>query len=73
MKSRELRAMSDSQLLDQLDDLKLALFNLRFSLSIGQVEDVSQIKKARRTVARIKTIIRERQAAQNVGAAKGGE
>ena len=55
MKSRELRTMDNTQLLDQLDDLKLALFNLRFSLSIGQVEDTSQIKKARRTVARIKT------------------
>lgn len=73
MKSRELRTMDNTQLLDQLDDLKLALFNLRFSLSIGQVEDTSQIKKARRTVARIKTIIRERQAAQNADVAKGGE
>ncbi|MFZ4826951.1 MAG: 50S ribosomal protein L29 [Phototrophicaceae bacterium] len=73
MKSRELRAMDSSQLLDQLDDLKLTLFNLRFGLSLGQVEDTSQIKKARRTVARIKTIIRERQAAQDSGVAKGGE
>jgi large subunit ribosomal protein L29 len=73
MKSRELRAMDNSQLLDQLDDLKLTLFNLRFGLSLGQVEDTSQIKKARRTVARIKTIIRERQAAQHGGVAKDGE
>lgn len=73
MKSRELRAMDNSQLLDQLDDLKLTLFNLRFGLSLGQVEDTSQIKKARRTVACIKTIIRERQAAQHGGVAKGGE
>jgi large subunit ribosomal protein L29 len=51
----------------------LTLFNLRFGLSLGQVEDTSQIKKARRTVARIKTIIRERQAAQHGGVAKGGE
>ena len=63
MKSRELRAMSNDELLDALEDNKEALFNFRFQKGFGQLEDESVMRQTRRVIARIKTILRERQIA----------
>ena len=43
-----------------MEEAHQALFNLRFQASTRQLEDVSQVKRARRQIARIKTLIRER-------------
>ena len=48
---------SDSDLLMQLKDSEEALQNLRFQKSMQQLEDLSQIKKMKKKVARIKTVI----------------
>jgi large subunit ribosomal protein L29 len=61
MDIRDIRKLSDEKLLDQLEDLKEALFNLRFQKAFGQLEDVNSIRHAKRNVARVLTVIRERQ------------
>ncbi len=59
----ELRAMSDSELRDKLDEAKEELFKLRFQKSIGQLENTARMGYVRHDVARIKTVLRERQLA----------
>jgi large subunit ribosomal protein L29 len=56
----ELRARTDEELEGQLEDAHHALFNLRFQASTRQLADVKQVSQARRQVARIKTLMRER-------------
>ena len=60
-KPEELRGMSDEQLGITLRDTTEHLFRLRFQAETERVEAPSEIKKARREVARIKTIQRERE------------
>lgn len=61
MKIQDLRQLPDDRLFDELEDLKEAMFNLRFQKSFGQLEDPNALRRAKRDVARILTIIRERQ------------
>ena len=61
MDVRDIRKLSDEKLYDQLEDLKEALFNLRFQEAFGQLEDSNSIRRAKRDVARVLTIMRERQ------------
>ncbi len=56
----ELRARTDEQLLSDLHEAHQALFNLRFQAATLALADVSQVRKARRRVARIHTLLRER-------------
>jgi large subunit ribosomal protein L29 len=61
MRASELRNLTDDELIVQLDDSKIELFNLRFQRESGQLEDMSRIRTVRRDVARILTIVRERE------------
>jgi large subunit ribosomal protein L29 len=63
MKPAELRAMSDEQLELQLKDTVKNLFHLRFQSATERLETPSEIRKAKRDIARIKTVQRERQLA----------
>ena len=56
----ELRARTDEQLLSDLHEAHQALFNLRFQAATLALADVSQVRKARRRIARIHTLLRER-------------
>ena len=56
----ELRELSDEQLLERADSAKEELFNLRFQLATGQLDDSSSIKKIRHEIARIATVMRQR-------------
>ena len=56
----ELRARTDGELSEDLDEAHQALFNLRFQAATHQMADVKQVGKARRRIARIRTLIRER-------------
>ena len=56
----ELRAMPDDALLNELEESQRALFNVRFQAATRQLADVSQVRSARRRVARVKTLLRER-------------
>ena len=57
---RELRDQSDEALQKELDQAHEALFKLRFQAATRQLADNSQVKKARRRVALIKTLLHER-------------
>ena len=59
MKANEIRDMSLEEQQAKLIDLKQTLFNLRFQLEIGQLENPAKIKETKHDIARIKTIIRE--------------
>ncbi|MCX7981564.1 MAG: 50S ribosomal protein L29 [Syntrophales bacterium] len=60
MKARELREMSVNELLQKEKDLKEELFRLRIRKSSGPLESPAMLKKLRRDIARIKTILKER-------------
>ena len=59
MKVNEIRDLSTGELSDKLVSLKEELFNLRFQLATGQLENPMRIKEIKKTIARIKTVQRE--------------
>ena len=58
MKTKEIRNLSDQDLQKQLEQSKSELFNLRFQLATGQLENPMMIGLVKKDIARIKTIIR---------------
>jgi large subunit ribosomal protein L29 len=68
MKTSEYRGMSDEQLSLSLKDLVKNLFHLRFQSATERLETPSEIRKAKREIARIKTIQRERELQKQQGA-----
>lgn len=56
---KELRANNPQDLKVKLNDLKAELFNLRFQLATGQLENPMRIREVKKSIAQIKTIIRE--------------
>lgn len=60
MKPGEMRRLSDQELLREFDDRMKALFNLRYQAGSEQLENPALIRKTRREIARIKTILQER-------------
>lgn len=63
MKAQELRALTNAELANRLDDAYQELFNLRFQLVTGQQKNTARSQSVRRDIARIKTILRERELA----------
>lgn len=63
MKSRELRNMNDEALLDKFDDLKEELYLLRLNKSTGELVDTTEIRRTKRTLARVLTVLHERELA----------
>lgn len=61
MKANEIRKMSSEDLNKKVIELKNELFNLRFRLATGQLDNPSSIKSVKRDIAKVKTIIRERE------------
>jgi len=61
MKAKEIRQMSEKELNTQLVELKAELFNLRFQLATGQLDNPLRINTVRKDIARVKTIVRERE------------
>jgi large subunit ribosomal protein L29 len=61
-KMADLRVMTDDQLRAELIELKREQFNLRFQAATNQLESPARIREVRRTIARIKTLQRERAA-----------
>lgn len=59
MKVNEIRNLSTAELNEKVAGLKEELFNLRFQLATGQLENPMRIREVRKTIARIKTIQRE--------------
>jgi large subunit ribosomal protein L29 len=61
MKVKELRELTDAELSKKLSDSKEELFKLRFQLATGQLDNLMKVQEVRRNIARVKTIIRERE------------
>ena len=60
-KAVELRELPDEELLSRIDSAKEELFNLRFQLATGQLDNPARMKVVRHEVARIATVLRERE------------
>jgi large subunit ribosomal protein L29 len=60
MKAAELRDLSDEELRGKSRELQEELFNLRFQLATGQIENVGRIRTVRRDIARLKTVQQQR-------------
>ena len=61
MKAKELRALPEAELLREYEDRMKELFNLRYQASTEQVDNPALISQTRHDIARIKTILRERE------------
>lgn len=60
MKVKDIRELTDRELEEKLLEFKEELFNLRFQLATGQLDNHMRIRDVRRNIARVKTIITER-------------
>mgnify|MGYP003764400375 FL=1 len=66
MKVKEAREMSIEELKEKLSELKAELFNLRFQHATNQLDNPMRIKHVKKSIARIKTVIREIELGKNV-------
>ena len=66
VKINEIRDLTDMELNQKLDELKAELFNLRFQHATNQLDNPKVITDVKRTIAKIKTILRERELKQTV-------
>jgi large subunit ribosomal protein L29 len=63
MEIDDIRALSDEELDQELEDTHRALMNLRFRAATMQLADMNEVRRARKRIARINTVIRERELA----------
>lgn len=61
MTNQEIRELSNEEILSKIEETKAELFNLRFQQATGSLEKPSRIHELRKQVARMKTILRERE------------
>lgn len=62
MKAEDIRTKTQDQLTDDLASLKKEQFNLRFQKATGQIEKTHRVNEVRKDIARIKTVLRGKQA-----------
>ena len=58
---QELNGLTTDKLLDREKELKEQLFNLRFQLATGQLENTASLKSVRKNIARVKTVLRQQE------------
>lgn len=58
---QELNGLTTDKLLDRERELKEQLFNLRFQLATGQLENTASLKQVRKDIARVKTVLRQQE------------
>ena len=63
LKGQEVRDLSDEEMVKKLEETKEELFNLRFQNATGQLDNYKRISELKRDVARIKTVMRQREIA----------
>ena len=73
MKTKDVRALETNELGHKLDESYKELFNLRFQREAGQLVDNNRITAVRRDIARLKTILREREIAALAAGQRQGE
>ena len=73
MESKELRNLDETELREKERQLQQEVFNLRFQVATGRVENPMKMRQTRRDLARVKTILREMAATQTAptGRSKG--
>ncbi|HHT70525.1 MAG: 50S ribosomal protein L29 [bacterium] len=64
MKAKELRELTDNELQEKLSNFKEELFNLRFQLATRQLDNPMRLREVRKSIARIKTVLHERELAK---------
>ena len=64
MKAKDLVGLSTEELLEKEAEYRQELFNLRFQLATGQLENTARIKQVRKNIARVKTVLRQAEIAQ---------
>lgn len=69
MKADELRELSDTDLHARIDELKESVFRMRFKISLGNTDVVKQLRESRKDLARVKTLLRQREIAAEKQAA----
>ena len=65
MKAKEIKELTTAEIEQNVKSMKEELFNLRFQLATGQLENTARIKEVKRTIARLKTVARERELSVN--------
>ncbi|MFC0274144.1 50S ribosomal protein L29 [Metabacillus herbersteinensis] len=65
MKANEIRDLTTAEIEQKVKSLKEELFNLRFQLATGQLENTARIREVRKSIARMKTVICQREIAAN--------
>jgi len=60
MKAKDLRLLSEGELMEKERELNEELFNLRFQHATGQLENTMRVPQVKRDIARVKTILREK-------------
>lgn len=63
MKAEDLRQMALAELAEKLEDLRKELFNLRFRLTTGELDNVMRVRQVRKGIARVLTIMRQKELA----------
>ncbi len=61
MKAKKMMDLTDEELLKKVRDYKGELFNLRFQLATGQLDNPMRIREVKKNIARAKTVLRERE------------
>ena len=61
MNIKEVRELNNQELVQNIDSLKEELFNLRFQQATGQLENPMRLREIKKTIARIKTVLTERE------------
>ena len=66
MTASEMRELTTEEMVQKLDETYQELFNLRFQLATKQLSDTSRLSKVKSDIARLKTVLRERELEQEV-------
>lgn len=61
MQIKEIRELSTAEMVAKENEFKQELFNLRFQLATGQLENTARLRHVRKSIARIKTVLREQE------------
>ena len=65
MKAKDIRPLTTEQILETQKQYKEELFNLRFQQATGQLENTARLRQVRKNIARIKTILSEKELSKN--------
>ncbi|MBO8441360.1 MAG: 50S ribosomal protein L29 [Firmicutes bacterium] len=65
MKMKDIKALTTDEMIQKESEYKEELFNLRFQLATGQLENTARLKQVRKNIARIKTALRQQELQNN--------